>query len=218
MVSDRLRGIGVIAASTACMLTAVAAFWYQDWVYALPTPRPDGLHQPAPGEYLPLGDALGGPTWEHRPVVVHVVNVDCPCSRFNSDHIRSLVRRFGDRVRFVALVQGDNHPQILRDAFVDWGIPMEVVPDPGGRLATALGVYSTPQAVVLTSSSRLYFRGNYNVTRYCADRRTEFVRIAIEALLASRPLPEMPDDATVAYGCPLPHRSPRSDALPQGGL
>lgn len=206
MGRDRLRAVGAIAGSVFCLLTAVATFWYQDWVYALPTPKPDGLHQPALGTRLMLLDELMAGASVAQPVVLHVVNTDCPCSRFNVDHIRALVRRYANRVHFVALVQGSDDPDALRIAFAGWDLPMQVVPDPGGRLATELGVYSTPQAVVVTHERRLFFRGNYNTTRYCVDRRTEFVRIAIDALLASRPLPAMPTDATVAYGCPLPHR------------
>ena len=78
-----------------------------------------------------------------------------------------------------------------------------MIPDPGGHRAARLGVYSTPQAVVIGADGRLFFRGNYNTTRYCVDSRTEFARIAIEALLAGIPLPDLPPQARVAYGCPL---------------
>lgn len=207
MLIDRsaVKGAVALVASAGCLALAIVAFWYQDWVYALPTPRPEGLHQIAPGETVPIVAITGRHNLD-RPLVFHVVNTDCPCSRFNRDHLRTLVRRFGGRVTFVALVQGADDPEVLRTSFESWDIAVDVVADPGGHLATMLGVYSTPQAVVVTSDGRLYFRGNYNSTRYCADRRTEFVRIAIEAVLAGRTLPAMPDDAMVAYGCPLPHR------------
>ncbi len=171
----------------------------------MPTPRPDGLHQAAPGALVPVTEITGRRTLD-KPIVFHVVSTDCPCSRFNRDHLRALVRRFGSLVTFIALVQGADDPDLLRASFDEWDIDVDVVPDSGGRLATMLGAYSTPQAVVVTRESRLYFRGNYNSTRYCVDRRTEFARIAIESLLAGQALPAMPEDATVAYGCPLPHR------------
>jgi hypothetical protein len=193
------------AASVLCLTTAAGAFWYQDWRYSWPTPRPDGLEQPAVGTHLDLDAIL-----EHRPAVrpiwIHVVNTACPCSRFNVDHVRSLVRQFGNRVTIVALVQGDDDPRTLLKSFAELHLPVAVVADPGGRLAARLGVYSTPQAVLTTADGRLYFRGNYNSSRYCADRRTEFARIALEAMLAGAPLPAMPPEALVAYGCPLPPR------------
>ncbi len=210
--TERLRLVAAVAVSTLCLGTAVSAFWYQDWVYSLPTPRPDGLQAPALGSRVDI-EALTGRRGDGRPTVIHVVNPDCPCSRFNRDHLRALVRRFGDQVAFVALVQGSDSPAELEHAFAKWDIPVPMVADPGGRTATALGAYSTPQAVVVAGDGRLYFRGNYNQTRYCADARSEFVRIAIEALLAGQALPAMPRDATVAYGCPLPHRTASHSGL-----
>jgi hypothetical protein len=202
----RRRAVVAAAASVLCLGTALAAFWYQDWQYSLPTPRPDGLQQPDLGARVDVAAILGA-AYAGRPVAVHVVDPDCPCSRFNRDHLRTLVRRFGDRLAFVALVQGAEDGTTLARSFADWDVPAQVEPDPGGRRAAMLGVYSTPQAVVLTSEGRLYFRGNYNSARYCVDRRTEFARIAIESLLRGEPLPELPIDARVAYGCPLRRRS-----------
>lgn len=201
-----LRNALAVAASLVCLGTAVAAFWYQDWQYSLPTPRPDGLVQPALGTSVDLSSVLGR-GYEGRTIAIHVVDPDCPCSRFNRDHLRALVRRFGKDVTFIALVQGSDDAAALRRSFARWGVAMDVVADPGGRRAQRLGAYSTPQAVVITAAGRLYFRGNYNTARYCVDKRTEFARIAIESLLAGDALPSMPTEATVAYGCPLRHPS-----------
>jgi hypothetical protein len=186
-----------------------SAFWYQDWKYSLPTPRPEGLEQPALGTRVDLQSVFGR-RYDGRPVAAHVVDPDCPCSRFNRDHLRALVRRFGRDVTFVALVQGSDDADALRRSFARWNLAIDVVADPGGDRAKRLGAYSTPQAVVIGADRRLYYRGNDNTARYCVDKRTEFARIAIESLLAGAPLPSMPTDATVAYGCPLRH-PPESD-------
>lgn len=201
-MSRSLRIVVAAAASILCMGTAVAAFWYQDWQYSLPTPRPDGLSQPALGSSVDVPAILDRPS-PGRALAVHVLDPGCPCSRFNRDHLRSLVRRFGTRLDFVILVQGSDDPDGLRRSFEDWSIPARIIPDPGGRRASRLGVYSTPQAVVIDAGGRLFFRGNYNTTRYCTDGRTEFARIAIEALLEGSPLPRLPPEARIAYGCPL---------------
>jgi hypothetical protein len=205
------RIVAATAISTLCLGTAVAAFWYQDWSYSLPTPRPEGLRQPALGTPVDVVRLLGTAP-RGRGLAVHVVDPDCPCSRFNRDHLRSLVRRFGDRLHFVVLVQGGSDPAALRRSFESWDIPATVIADPGGRRASRLGVYSTPQAVIIDADDRLFFRGNYNSSRYCVDKRTEFTRIAIEAVLAGEPLPAMPSDARVAYGCPL-HRPTTAPTL-----
>jgi hypothetical protein len=74
--------------------------------------------------------------------------------------------------------------------------------DTDRRLADTLGVYSTPQAAILDARSRLYYVGNYNRTRYCRDRETEYARLALESLLAGAP-PVAAIDGGPAYGCPL---------------
>src|SRR5262245_2467514 len=87
-----------------------AVFWYQDWRYSLPTPRPADLQQPPLRAALALPRA-GGPSTlaaagGDRPVLLHFFNPSCPCSRFNLDHVRALRKAFGDRVEFVAVLQG----------------------------------------------------------------------------------------------------------------
>jgi hypothetical protein len=201
-MSRQVRIAVALAASSLCLSTAVAAFWYQDWQYSLPTPKPTDVPTVAFGTHVDAPAVLGRPLGD-SPLVIHVVDPDCPCSRFNRDHLRALVRRFGGRLSFVALVQGRGDGDALVRSFRAWDIPIDVVADEGGRRAAMLGVYSTPQAVVLTADGRLYFRGNYNSTRYCVDARTEFARIAIEHVLSGATLPALPEAATVAYGCPL---------------
>lgn len=181
-------------------------FWYQDWRYALPTPVPPGLVQPA--ERGPIGLAaevaaarIGAGTG--RPVFLHFFNPDCPCSRFNLDHLRTLRRAFGDRVEFVAVLQGDEAGALAR-SFPRLRLGMDWTTDVDGAIARACGVYSTPQAVLLDAQGRLYFRGNYNSSRYCTAPETEFARLAAEALLAERERPQLPAEALVAYGCRLP--------------
>jgi hypothetical protein len=59
--------------------------------------------------------------------------------------------------------------------------------DADGSLAKRVGIYSSPQAVVVTAAGALYYRGNYNLARYCTDVRTEFARIALEHVLDGGP-------------------------------
>lgn len=186
----------------ACSTTIVGAFWYQDWQYSLPTPRPAGYDAVGIGTVVTLPAALRTPgTAAALPRLLHFFNPACPCSRFNVDHLRALIGAYGDRVRFAAVLQGDT-PDVLERAYDTLGLDIPYVVD-DGRLAEATGVYSTPQAVVLDRDGRLFFRGNYNATRYCRDRDTEFARRALEAMLAGQPAPRFGDAATLAYGCPL---------------
>ncbi len=196
----------VVASTIAAALLFLVGwvFWLEDWRYSLPTPRPAGLVQPEVGAVLGAGSALDrlAPV-DGRPTLVHVFNPACPCSRFNLEHVRELAARYATRVRFVALLECDDVAGALR-RFESLKLPMAPIADEDGRIAAELGVYSTPQAVILSADGELFFRGNYNRARYCDDRATEFARLALEALLAGAPLPSLSPEATTAYGCALP--------------
>ncbi len=183
---------------------AFAAFWYQDLQYTLPTPRPPSLVQPIQGTRPDLGVLLL-PEQSAQPELLHFFNPRCPCSRFNITHLRTLAAGYGDKVRFVAILQAEpDEMEDAMEAFSDLGLGMEAVVDTSGEIARRCGVYSTPQAVLLDTEGALYYRGNYNLTRYCSNKDTEFVRIALDSLVKSAPSPHFPDVATISYGCELP--------------
>jgi hypothetical protein len=69
-------------------------------------------------------------------------------------------------------------------------------------LAASCGVYSTPQAVILSPGKQLFFRGNYNSSRYCTNKKSEYARQALDNLLHNLPVVHNPS-AITAYGCRL---------------
>jgi hypothetical protein len=170
------------------------AFWQQDWQSSIPTARPAGITQPLVGEQVSL--KLTSP----KPLFLHFFNPDCPCSRFNVSHLRELIRRHGQDARFVAVLQGDGD---IKGAFDKLGLGIEAVTDKNGALALATGVYATPQAVLIEPNGRLYYRGNYNTSRYCTNGETQFARIALESLLSGRPPSPLTPAASTAFGCPF---------------
>ena len=181
--------------------------WEQDWRWGLPTPRPASLKQPPVGARLALPETVAA-RWSAgsgRPLFLHFFNPDCPCSRFNQDHVRDLIKAYRGRVTIVAVIEpegGPVSPRAVANAERELGVP--VLLDADGSLAKYVGVYSSPQAVIVTPAGALYYRGNYNLARYCTDARTEFARIAIEHVLSGAPTYDAPVQARVAYGCPLP--------------
>jgi hypothetical protein len=181
--------------------------WEQDWKWGLPTPRPLHLTQPAIGTRLDLpGTVLAH--WSAgsaRPLFLHFFNPDCPCSRFNQDHVRDLIRAHRGQLTIVAVIEPEGatvSPRAVANAERELGVP--VLLDADGSLAKRVGVYSSPQAVLVQGGGALYYRGNYNLARYCTDAQTEFARIALEHLLGGAPAYDAPVQARVAYGCPLP--------------
>jgi hypothetical protein len=194
----------------ACLATlAIGAFWYQEWQYALPTPRPAELRQPNIGEPLTITGLQRDQT---KPTLLHFFNPVCPCSRFNIDHVRELIADYGDVVQIVAVLEADDQHDGL-EAFAQLNLKCEAIVDRDGAIARQAGVYATPQGVVLGYDGELHYRGNYNLSRYCTAAETEFVRQAIENCLALQPPLEFPAAATVAVGCQLPANVELSDEV-----
>lgn len=212
----RTARIGAVIAVNLVLLAVVGyAFWNQDWRYSLPAPRPEGLIQPPLGSRLAPLASIAAVKRSGRPLLMHFANPECPCTQFNLDHVRRLEQTFGNQVDFVTVLQTGSEPAEARNEFQSMHLGMPAVYDRSAQIGDWVGVYATPQAAILSADGTLYFRGNYNRSRYCSDESSEFVRLALEALVANRPLPQLPAEATVTYGCPLP-RMIRSEAEKPG--
>lgn len=174
-------------------------FWYTDWRYGLPTPIPREYHPVTTGTFVDLATKI--PVARDKPVFLHFFNPDCPCSRFNIPNFRSLVRKYGNNISFgvVVLNNRDYTAKQIQDKF-DLDVPVYF----DSTIAAACGVYSTPQAVLLDANRRLYYRGNYNKSRYCTDSRSNYAQMAIDSLFAMVPRPVFAGLALKAYGCQLP--------------
>jgi hypothetical protein len=182
------------------LLTAVfTIFWYSELVYALPTAVPANYKVGQAGKFIPLNGKLDFKN--DRPVFLHFFNPECPCSRFNIDHFKTLVKTYHNQVNF-AIVLLASRPYTEKEIQQRFGIDVPVVADT--TLAASTGVYSTPQAVILSKNNSLYYRGNYNKTRYCTDKKTSYASIAIEKLLHKNSLLTFDRSAFTAYGCTLP--------------
>lgn len=138
-----------------------------------------------------------------KPVLLHFFNPDCPCSRFNLKHVKRLAKSYENAVSFLAVVPGHfgaRTEQIRRE----YDLSMPVVAYGRKRLARACGVYATPQAALVDADGKLYYRGNYNKSRYCTTPYSNFAQMALDSLLAGTPSPTFGEIATTAYGCELP--------------
>jgi thiol-disulfide isomerase/thioredoxin len=175
-------------------------FWYNEWRYSLPTPLPEKYHAVKLKEYINV-NALHK-LKKDKPVFLHFFNPGCPCSRFNMPHFKSLVAAYGDKINFaVVLITKDKNytPEKIAEKY---GLTVPVLADT--TIAGACGVYSTPQAVLLSADHILYYRGNYNSSRYCTDKKSNYAQIAIDSLLAKKQQPVFNRYAVTAYGCSLP--------------
>lgn len=176
-----------------------AIFWYNDYIFSLPTPVPQGYQPVITGVAISLPQEI---RFENKkPVFIHFFNPDCPCSRFNIPHFRSLVKEYGDRVNFaVAVMNNDNYTADEIRSKIGVNLPVSF----DTAFATTCGVYSTPQAVLLRENETLFYRGNYNKSRYCSNKKTNYAQIALGALMNEDRYMTFDRYALTAYGCQLP--------------
>jgi hypothetical protein len=183
------------------LLTIIfSLFWYNQLVYSLPTAVPKNYKTVHNGKIIPLNGSLDFKN--DLPVFLHFFNPDCPCSRFNIDHFKSLVKTYHNQVNFAIVLMASKRftEKEIQQRF---NINVPVVAD--SALAAATGVYSTPQAVILRKDKSLFYRGNYNKTRYCTDEKTSYAKLAIESLIKRTSLVQFDRSALTAYGCTLPN-------------
>ncbi len=184
------------------LVAVITFFWYNEWKYSLPTPVPQNYVAVKTGTEILLPKAVQ--TNGDKPVFLHFFNPDCPCSRFNIEHVRSLIKQYGDRASFaVILMTGKNYSE--KEIQKRFGIDVPVLRD--SSIALLCGVYSTPQAVIIDEQHKLFYRGNYNQSRYCTNKNTNYAQIALEALLHKNYRIEFNPLAVRAYGCRLPNCS-----------
>jgi len=173
-------------------------FWYNELIYQLPTPIPKDYKPVYRGQRINISGSIQNES--KRPVFFHFFNPDCPCSRFNIASFKSLVKQYGSQIHFVVVVI-NKYPYTTRQIQDKFDLNVPVIFDQS--LAKACGVYSTPQAALLNSNHELYYRGNYNRSRYCADESTNYAKMAIEGLLNAKSSMVFNKLALTAYGCQL---------------
>lgn len=189
--------ISILIIILAIILLGISGlFWTQELRYQLPTPLPAGYKEVSIGAHVALPAALG----EGTAHFLHFYNPDCPCSRFNAKHLRSLIGEYNDSIRITIVVP---HIRDLKSAEAEFGNQINLFVDNNRVVASACGVYSTPQAAIVRRDGKLYYRGNYNVSRYCSARATNFAELSLIALLNNQPSPSFGLSATQSYGCEL---------------
>lgn len=182
------------------LLIAVGAlFWYNELQYQLPTPVPKNYKAVKRGTVLSINPRYYQD--RSKPLFLHFFNPDCPCSRFNIKQFKAIAQQYRSQVNFAIVIMSNKHftESEIQDKFE---MKLPVIFDPS--VAEACGVYSTPQAALIDTDSKLYYRGNYNVSRYCTDEKTSFAKVAINGLLNDNTRLTFNKLALTSYGCRLP--------------
>jgi hypothetical protein len=174
-------------------------FWTQELKYQLPTDMPSNYREIAAG--TPIALTLPFNRNLQKPVFLHFFNPDCPCSKFNIRHFKELVKTYGQALDFMIVAMTTEKQYTAEDIQGRFDLALPVSFDT--TLAANCGVYSTPQAVII-DQNKLFFRGNYNKSRYCTDPKTNYAQMAIESLLLNKNNLSFGPLAFKAYGCELP--------------
>jgi len=176
-------------------------FWEHEIKYASPTPLPDNFKNVSVGSQIDLRSIKlpGG-----KSTVLHFFNPDCPCSKFNMKDFESLSKKYSKDISFYVILQSDDR-DAEREFKKRYELDLPVLSDRDGMISDLCGIYSTPQAVILDKSSVIYFKGNYNKSRFCTRKETRYVEIALDSLMEDKPLPIfVQNELTLPYGCALP--------------
>jgi len=173
-------------------------FWQNEFKYSLPTPVPKNYQEIAMGSKINLKCCIT----DSRPIFLHFFNPDCPCSRFNIPHVSGLIKQYGDRINFKIVVLNKEKNFTIEEIQKKFNAKIPVYFDED--IAKSCGVFSTPQAVLIDGSGYLYYRGNYNKTRYCTNADSNYAQMAIDSLLKQTKTPSFDALALRAYGCSLP--------------
>jgi len=195
-----MKKIALIVILSMILVSIAGIFWYQEMQYLMPTPVPVGHKVIQPEEDIHYDTALI-PQQHKRPKLLHFFNPDCPCSRFNLKHFQALNKEYNNSIDFYVVVESEDKVEPAKRLINN---DVTIVVDSNKKLASACGVYSTPQAAIIQTSNRLYFRGNYNRSRYCTNKESNFVQMALDSLVANKRPPIFNELATNSYGCSIP--------------
>lgn len=195
-----MKKIALIVILSGILVSIGGIFWYQELQYLIPTPVPVGYKVIQPEELIQYDTALI-PQQHKKPKLLHFFNPECPCSRFNLKHFKALNKDYNNEIDFYVVVDNEEKIEPAK-GLID--VDVTIVVDSNKKLANACGVYSTPQAAIIQTSNRLYFRGNYNRSRYCTNKESNFVQMALDSLMANKRPPIFNELATNSYGCSIP--------------
>jgi hypothetical protein len=198
MITRKIIFFSVFAISVSYLIGWI--FWEYEIKYAAPTPLPKNFRDVSVGSKLDLS-SMHIPSGELT--VLHFFNPDCPCSKFNMKDFESLSKKYSADINFYVVLQSDDYT--AADFKERYDLELPVIFDRDGAIAELCGIYSTPQAVVLNENSVIYFKGNYNKSRFCTRKETRYVEIALDSLIQHKPLPVfVQNELTLPYGCVLP--------------
>ena len=192
--------VSIIIIGIFCLIGII--FYKVEIKYLTPTSIPHDYQEILIGSNIDFNQLIQVDS--NKATFIHFYNPLCPCSRFNIKHFLRLVEENNEKINFIVVAQDkdDKTLSTIQEQIND-SYPLTIVLDKDAVIAQKLGVYSTPQAVILNKEKQLYYRGNYNKNRYCTNPNKFYAQQAIDSLLTNKSFPQFESYATKAYGCDL---------------
>ena len=144
------RIILLVLCLSICLGGIFTVFWKQELKYQLPTPVPVDYHPITVGDSVSLPAILS----KNKAYFLHFYNPDCPCSRFNTRHLQSLIGTYRDSISIVIVVPEKTD---VKKAQSEFGNELEILVDDQQTIAKSCGVYSTPQAAIVDKNQNLFY-------------------------------------------------------------
>ncbi|HVC98891.1 MAG TPA: redoxin domain-containing protein [Pirellulales bacterium] len=156
--------------------------------------------------------------WRQRKLVVVVfLGVECPLARLYTSRLNELTQRFGPcGVQFVGVDSNEHDAldEIARFA-TEYHLAFPLFIDAAGLAARSLGAERTPEVFVLDHDRVVRYRGRIDDQYGVGVRRSEPRRcdlaVAIDELLAGKPVSVDRTDATGCFIGRAPPATPRMD-------
>jgi thiol-disulfide isomerase/thioredoxin len=141
--------------------------------------------------------ALKGPI-----TVVTFIATQCPVSNSYNQRMIELYKDYTPKnVKFVFVNANRSEPASeVREHAKRIGFPFPVYKDPDNVVADRFDAQVTPESYVIDSSGVLRYHGSIDDDMNAARVHTQRLRLALDALLAGKPVPAT---ETKAFGCTI---------------
>ena len=134
--------------------------------------------------------------------VVTFIATQCPVSNAYNDRMIALYKDYTPKnVKFVFMNANRSEPATeVREHARRVGFSFPVYKDPDNVVADRFDAQVTPESYVIDSSGVLRYHGSIDDEMNVARVHTQRLRLALDALLAGKPLPAT---ETKAFGCTI---------------
>ena len=174
-------------------------FWYHEWKYSLPTPVPENYHPLQVGEHVDVARKFNLAT--NKPLLIHFFNPECPCSRFNVPHFKSLVKKYSEEINFAVVIINKSRSYTGSEIQDKYDFTVQALFDQS--IADSCGVFPPSKAVLLMAEVGFHYRATI-IKGYCINKNSNYAEMAIDSLLGLHSYPICSQCGVKAYGCRLP--------------